>query len=428
MMYLDEITALVQERYGLVPRNRWVEELAAKIAAMAQAGGIASQDMAQRILHDPALLANAVGALTIKESYFFRQTTHFDFLVTAVRRALARPGTRYCVWSAGCATGEEPYSVAIALRDALPSNDLSRVAIFATDADRNAIAAAESGRYSRWAFRGVRPDIVGRHFRQQPDQRFELSAEVRRQVTFRHTSIQAHVSELASASLDAIFFRNVSVYLTEQTVTEIFRGFARTLRPGGHLFVAATDLRPRLSGLAAALSQDTTIFERVATTESETPLLKSTTQSDGHHRSSRAQSSIRPPASTERPAPHSCTRRRAVHEWRDVDELADRGDLVGALALLAEKLAAGVDAAQIYQRRGSIHLALGDFAAAIEDFRRVLYHDPEDSVARYWYALALSQAGHRKAAHHQLCLVVAAVGNDNEVLRSTAQALIGELA
>lgn len=428
MMYLDAITTLVQERYGLVPRNRWVEELAAKIVAMAQAGGIASQDMAQRILHDPALLANVVGALTIKESYFFRQATHFDFLLAAARRALVRPDARYCVWSAGCATGEEPYSVAIALRDALPRDYLSRVVIFATDADRNAIAAAESGHYSRWAFRGVRPDIIGRYFRQPTDQRFELSAEVRRQVTFRHASIQEHISVLASGSLDAIFFRNVSVYLTEQTVTEIFRGFARILRPGGHLFVAATDLRPRVSGLEAALSQDTTIFERGTTTEGETPLPKSTTRSGEHPRSSRRLLSLRPPVSTYPPPPYSGTLQRVSNVWREVDELADRGNLAKALALLAERLAAGADAAQAYQRRGSIHLALGDFAAAIGDFRRVLYLDPANSVARYWYALALRQAGHRKAAYHQLCLVVAAVGNDNEVLRTTAQALIGELA
>ncbi len=426
MTHFDEISALVQERYGLVPRDRWSEDLRAHIAKLAQAGGVSGPSMASRLLQEPALLADAVGALTIKESYFFRHKAHFEFLVARARRELARPNARYLVWSAGCASGEEPYSIAIALRNALATEDLSRVVVMATDADRCAITAAEAGRYSAWAFRGVEPTVIARHFRPQPDRSHAIDAGLRQCVAFRHASLQAHVAELADASLDAIFFRNVSVYLTERATAELFCAFARVLRPGGLLFVAATDARPRIGEFGPAHSQDTTVFERRLAAEASDPPPVSTRLGGMPSWRARRRKSSRPPPSRHGRTTRSEDRHCPADGSRRVDDLADRGDLVGALALVTERLATGEDAAPAYQRRGSIHLALCDFAAAIEDFRRVLYLEPENTAARYWYALALRQAGNREAACHQLSLVAA--GTDDEALRSTARALIGELS
>lgn len=363
--------------------------------------------MAEQLLREPQLLLGLIGDVTIGESYFFRLKAHFGPLITAARRVLARADARFCVWSAGCAAGEEPYSIAWALRDALLPSDLGRVTIVGTDVDRSAIASAETAIYGPWSFRGVDAAQIERGFRRLSNDRYELLPELRRLVTFRHYPLREHLSLLPAESLNAIFYRNVSVYLGDKANESMYEGFARVLRPGGLLFVAPTDIRPKVAVLRTAKSIDGTIFERIDTTSSSREFIS------------------KPPIGVEaRSTRVADDRSDRSDPWRRVDQLADAGDLSGALQLLAKQSETQKHSPAFHKRRGRLHLAHGDAAAAVADFRRVLYLLPEDNPTRYWYALALRNVGQYEAARHQLRLILSAPSSCDEGLLESAGCLL----
>lgn len=425
MSSADNLWALIERQYGLASGNDCRSKLQRELTALARDQGRREEDMALRVAQDPELLSRLVGSLTVKESHFFRHTAHFEVIVQAARQRLALPGRWYCVWSAGCAQGEEPYSVAIALRDALPSSMLARVAIFATDADGNAISSAERGVYAHWAFRGASPESLGRYGIRRSDGRVQVGAEVRRQVAFQQGSLQERLRITPQASLDAVLFRNVSIYLTAQATADIYQELARVLRPRGLLFVAPTDARPQLDALSPLSPGDLTVFQ-LSEHLSPTPRPSLALRPDMPNASKNGRRSAvvapNPPLMALPPDP------TAIDEgWTSIDEVGNRGDAAAALALVTERLAAGCEPGPAYVRRGRLHLALGNAAAAVEDFRRVLYFDPQAGAVRYWYALALRQAGRREAARGQLGLLVEDPGESGAVLRDSALALIGEL-
>jgi chemotaxis protein methyltransferase CheR len=425
MSSVDDLWAVIEQQFGLAPGNGCRTKLQHALADLARNHHLTEGDAILRTAHDAKLLADLVGSLTVKESHFFRHSAHFEAIVEAARQRLALPNRWYCVWSAGCAQGEEPYSVAIALRDGLSSSELARVAICATDVDRSAIASAQTGLYSRWAFRSVPPGSLGRHCFQRVDGRYQLAANIRRQVAFRHGSVQQQLRTMPQASLDAVLFRNVSIYLTAQATAGIYQELERVLRPGGLLLVAPTDARPRLAAFSPIAAGDATVFRR----SELAPPVQPPSLDLGPDVSTTPKSTGGPAplAPSHPPAAFPPTLHSPDPDWGSIDELGNRGDLAAALTLITERLTAGSEPVSAYTRRGRLHLALGNAVAAVEDFRRVLYFDPHAGAVRYWYALALRQAGRREAARSQLGLIAEDPGTSDAVLRDSALALIGEL-
>ena len=429
MSAVDELWRLIERRYGIAPNNGSRQRFEDQLASTARARHQSEREIVLRAAQDPILLADLVGGLTVKESQFFRHAAHFQLITEAARRWLAVPNRWYSVWSAGCAQGEEPYSVAIALSDALQPWELARVAISATDADRSAIASAERGIYTRWAFRTVSPESLGRHCCQCRDGRYQIASEVRCQVAFRHASLQEHVRIMPQASLDAVLFRNVSIYLTEQANADLYGELARVLRPGGLLLVAPSDARPQLASFRQIASQDATVFERSDAAQTSFDALHAPIPPPPALASSRDSVTCDHAPHARIPPPPALASSANVppQNWGPIDEVGEHGDLGGAMAAIAERLAAGDAPAPAYTRRGKLHLAAGNASAAVEDFRRALYLDPRSNAVRYWYALALRQAGRSAQARDQLGLIVEDPEMPDATLRASALALMGAL-
>ena len=179
-----------------------------------------------------ALDAMAV-ALTVGETYFFRDPEHFQFFrERALPELRARRGVLPVrVWSAGCATGEEAYSLAIAAANAAGPGAPS-VDILGTDVNPDAIAAARQGRYREWSFRRVDASVRERWF--------VAEGGAFRPVAALGERVRFEVLNLADAAawpgeVDVIFCRNVLIYFDRETVAAVFARFARSLAPGGVL-------------------------------------------------------------------------------------------------------------------------------------------------------------------------------------------------
>jgi len=187
--------------------------------------------------------------LTVPETYFFRHIDQFHaFAEVALPEAqAARQSVRKLRFlSAGCASGEEPYSLAILVRERAVSADWN-VTIRAVDINHAMLAKAAGGHYTTWALRETPADIQRRWFR-SAGREFVLEDSIRAAVTFQQGNLaEANADLWAPESYDVIFCRNVLMYFTPQTAQAAVRRMTRALAPGGHLFLGHAETLRGLS-------------------------------------------------------------------------------------------------------------------------------------------------------------------------------------
>lgn len=200
------------------------------------------RDLRQAILAAGETREALITELTIGETYFLREPGQFDFLRSTVIPELRETAgqRRLRVWSAGCATGEEPYSLAMTLREASWPGATS---ILGTDLASARLVAARRGRYTAWSMRGVNKDIIARYFEQR-GRHFILRPDLRDGVEFGVLNLAS--DEYPSAlngveRMDIVFCRNVLIYFDQATVAAIAARLIATLAPGGWLFLGASD-------------------------------------------------------------------------------------------------------------------------------------------------------------------------------------------
>ncbi len=176
----------------------------------------------------------------IGETYFFRHPEHLRALA---RLALTHTGPTFHVWSAGCASGEEPYSIAMALLAAgMPEG---RFRVLATDVSGRALQRAREGAYGSWSLRRIEPELEKQFLVPRGDQ-LSVVPQVRRAVDFRRHNLATEPTP--AGGLAAIFCRNVLIYFPPELVREVLERFVAALAPGGLLFVSPAEV-PLATGL-----------------------------------------------------------------------------------------------------------------------------------------------------------------------------------
>ncbi len=238
------IAALAHLLAGLVfPSNRQPSAEAGMRRAMS-ALRIGQPDALLRAFETPGVARDAVLAeLTVGESYFFRDSAQLDLLATDVLPArleshgAARP---LRLWSAGCASGEEPHTLAIMLREQRWPHP---AIILGTDIARPRLDAARRGRYTRWALRGVSNDRIARWF-SRSGTFYDLVPEVRDAVQFRLLNLAVDdytLPEQGVEGFDVVLCRNVMIYFDMPTVAAIATRLLASLAPDGWLVLGASD-------------------------------------------------------------------------------------------------------------------------------------------------------------------------------------------
>ncbi len=192
-------------------------------------------------------LQTVVRNLTIGETYFFRDPAVFlsleeKLLPEAIKR---KKGSKHLrIWSAGCSTGEEPYSIAISLLRALKNFESWQINLIATDINTHSLERAAKATYNPWSFRTMPEDFVPSYFENLGDAQFKLTDKARNIVRFDYLNLaEDPYPSLASDTndLDIIFCRNVLIYFTQQKSKEIVDKLSTCLGPGGVLITSAND-------------------------------------------------------------------------------------------------------------------------------------------------------------------------------------------
>jgi chemotaxis protein methyltransferase CheR len=190
---------------------------------------------------DDAEMIELVRLLTNKDTYFFREMRQFDVLRDQILPELLATGRHSLrIWSAGCATGEEPYSLVIALLEYQVRHGVFEVEVIGTDIDSHALVAARKASYSGRAVRRVPDDLLQKYF-SFDGQSYHLVPEAAELVTFEVHNLVDNQSPSDLENPDIIFCRNVTCYLAEWAQDRVNALLADSLRQGGSLFVASAE-------------------------------------------------------------------------------------------------------------------------------------------------------------------------------------------
>jgi chemotaxis protein methyltransferase CheR len=181
-----------------------------------------------------------IDALTTNKTGFFRERTHFDFLAQKILPKLNKAKLRF--WSAACSSGQEPYTLAIQLRESLSNIDNMDVKILATDISADMLSKARNGVYSRQDVTGIPQALLRKYFfrkRKNGTETFQVRDELRRLVTLGSINLMAPWP--MKGPFDVIFCRNVMIYFDKTTQQRLVNRFWELLDPGGYLFVGHSE-------------------------------------------------------------------------------------------------------------------------------------------------------------------------------------------
>lgn len=193
------------------------------------------EEFVNTIKTDKQLFEEFVAYLTINVSEFYRNIEQWELMdSTFIPELISRFGRNLKIWSAACSTGDEPYSLVMALSKHLP---LNQIKIIATDLDKQVIAQAKTGLYLEKSIANVPADLKSKYFKKIGNS-YQISNEIKSRVEFKEHNL------LKDAYPDRCHFiicRNVLIYFTEEAKDEVFRKFAKVLVPEGLLFIGSTE-------------------------------------------------------------------------------------------------------------------------------------------------------------------------------------------
>lgn len=248
----SQLSELIAARMGLYfPKARW-HDLERGIASAAPEFGLKDvESCIQWLLSSPwtqGQISTLAAHLTVGETYFFREKRGVDLLEEHILPELIGSrrgaGKHLRIWSAGCATGEEPYSVAILLHQVLPDLKDWDITLLATDMNPRFLQRASEGVYGEWSFRDTPIWIKERYFKKKESHRFEILPQIQRMVTFSYLNLaeDADPSFLNHPqAIDVIFCRNVLIYFAPEQAKRVIQNLYRSLVEGGWLIVSPSE-------------------------------------------------------------------------------------------------------------------------------------------------------------------------------------------
>lgn len=359
-----------------------------------QYGDMLEADSAKGWLEREELISH----LTVGESYFFRDKGQFEVLRNIIMPELVARGkaTRTLnIWSAGCSTGEEPYSLSILLNEMIPDIADWRVQIIGTDIREEFLEKARKAVYREWSFRQVPQDVRDKYFTVNNGQ-FKLDPTVKNMVTFSRRNLLDDVfPEPAgdSRGIDLILCRNVFIYYTRKTAAAIAERMAESLRDGGYLITGHWELfSSPTRKLVSRVFPGSLAYQRVAEDFGKTPVLPAV-----HHSLAADAVAYIPfpalPGTQEKKEPDhpaaSVAERNLEKAPDDFQALcltahgyANRGEHGRAVECLRKAIAMNPLSAEPYYLLARIAEESGDVDAAKENLGKVIYLDPS-SIAAY---------------------------------------------
>ena len=400
----DALRSYLARVAGLVFDEARRESVAYSVAERMRALGLREVRAYLARLDDPVERQHLLDEVTIQETHFFRnppqvRALRLHVLPELLRHAEAH-GRRLRIWSAGCSTGEEPYTVAMVLRELLPSTAGWDVKVVATDVSARALAAARAGRYGARAVQMASPEELARHFVAAPDGGHEVRPEVRELVEFRHHNLVTEAVPFApSERIDLVLCRNVTIYFGRETTRTLMSRLHTCLRDGGYLFLGHSETLWQVSEdfrlVALGSGEDAAfVYRRNDRPEERRSVLpdRRTLQEPGHAERRTEVRRQAAPARVPAPAAPSAPAVSGVDDLLAQAKAAlSAGRYEDAAGLAAEASTASPPRAEAFYLRGLALVDLGRDDDALVELRKAVYLEPDRGFAHFLLAGALDR-------------------------------------
>jgi chemotaxis protein methyltransferase CheR len=401
MTVVGQIADLIREQTGVVlPATR---ESAIAAAVARAAPGLDPAAFLRAVSGpqaDSGLMHRLIDEVTIQETAFVRDRSQFDEIAWhGLLEADVATGSRTIrVWSAGCASGEEAYTLALLAAEAFAPGP-PPVDVLGTDVSGAALVAATAGRYRERAVRGLEPALRERYLDQQADGSYLVGHRLRGLVRFRrHNLVRDPVPPLGESHFDLIVCRNVLIYFDASTIARVIESLERSLRPGGMLVLGAADALHRTDGPPTS--------ERRA----KRPLPRPPQPPPRH-----TQAGQPPP-----------TREQRLAAALDA---AGKGDRDGAMAEVGSLLGENALDADAHFVDGLVALEAGRPAEAVAALRRALFADSRFALAAFTLGRAYDVLGDTLAARRSYQLALRILDPADDRHRQLLQQVgIGDIA
>lgn len=255
---LSQLSELIASEMGLYfPQNRW-KDLERRIASAAREFDFVDIEEFSKWLIMSPLTKRHIGMLanhlTVGETYFFREKESFRVLEEHVLPELIhskqKNERRLRIWSAGCSTGEEPYSIAILLDKMIADLKDWNITILATDINTRALRRMPESLFTEWSFRGTPPWVKERYFKMTREGLYEIIPAIKKMVVFDYLNLAEDIypSLLNNTNaMELILCRNVLMYFTPERAKKVFRRFYNSLVDGGWLLTGPIEALKSLS-------------------------------------------------------------------------------------------------------------------------------------------------------------------------------------
>jgi chemotaxis protein methyltransferase CheR len=238
------VAQLLRKRAGIVLTGDKVYLLESRLAPLARKEGLPSIDDLIHVVRsrrEERLIGQVVDVMTSNETFFFRDKTPFEHLKEGILPQLggARRGARIRIWCAGCATGQEAYSIAMMLDQNPLLTGGVPVEIVASDISERSLERARQGLFTQFEVQRGLPIQMLMHYFTQQDDHWRISERLRSLITFRKQNLIEPTAALGK--FDVVFCRNVLTYFDGPTKTDVLERVGQQLNPGGFLMLGGTE-------------------------------------------------------------------------------------------------------------------------------------------------------------------------------------------
>ena len=414
---LDRLAERIEGETGLAFRGTKRRDLRSALKRMTEAAGFGkdSEACAAWLLEgrwDKERADLCALHLTVAETYFFREPRAFDLVCDYARKKLARDGanTRLRIWSAGCCTGEEPYSIAMALRHGVSGLEARQISILGTDLNRRNLQIARAGVYRQWSFRNTYKGMQKLNFSEEGENQFRIHEQIRESVRFSELNLASADYPAAATdtqSMDIIFCRNVLMYFSREQALKVIARFRQCLIEGGWLIVSPCEASADLfGGFAGHYFPDAIYYQKTTPGEPAVPV---------SCRMPRDVEAEPPPGKPQRTPDRHASVKQKPGNANEASPLASRGEtctdpivraradadegaMDEAMRSLDHTLKEGKSTAELYHARALIAMEAGDRRTAMDNLKRVVYLKPDFILAHYLMGVLQSEQDRRAEA------------------------------
>lgn len=400
----ERVQAILEQETGLVHDASRRDWLGYCIASRMAAGGWDSADAYLSLLTGRVGASERqqlIDAVTIHETHFFRNPPQIralrqHVLPELVRRAVAdrRP---LRLWSAGCSTGEEAYTLAMLVRELLPVAGPEQVQILGTDISRRALDLARAGRYGARSVQMVDPVDLARWFSPADDGNYQIRPDVAELVSFRSHNLVRDELPYAAGDVDLLLCRNVTIYFSRSTTKSLMARLHVALADGGYLFLGHSETLWQLSDVFTLVALgDAFVYRRDDDGRRRGVLLERRTEAgdapiligERRIRAERRRPVASRPDTSARAVAHTARARAALRAGRYHEAAAAAARAARDDPMLAQAHLVG----------GEALVNLGRDGDAVTELRRAVYLQPDCAPAQLLLAGALDRLGEPAAA------------------------------